>query len=42
MLFKEIITVYTENHQNVQIQNADLLTAKAAGTPSYHSTLEGS
>jgi hypothetical protein len=35
MLFKEIITVYTEN-QNPWIQNAQLIAAKASGTYSYH------
>jgi hypothetical protein len=31
MLFKEIITVYSENHTK-QIQNAQVLIVKAGGT----------
>jgi hypothetical protein len=41
MLFKEIIPVYTENIQNPQIQNAELLIVKVAGIYSYHSALKG-
>jgi hypothetical protein len=37
-LFKEIIAVYSENQK---IQNAALLTVKADGSYSYHSTLKG-
>jgi hypothetical protein len=32
MLFKEIIAVYSENHTNPYIQNAELLIAEAGGT----------
>jgi hypothetical protein len=39
MMFKKTIAVYTENHKkNPQIQNAELLIVKAAGTYCYHST----
>jgi len=41
MLFKEIIAVYSENHTEPIIQNAELLIVKAAGTYSYHSALKG-
>jgi hypothetical protein len=41
MLFKEIIAVYTRNHTNPYIQNTALLTFKADGTYSYHSSLKG-
>jgi hypothetical protein len=39
-LFKEIITVYTENHTK-QIQNTDLLIVKTGGTYNYHWVLNG-
>jgi hypothetical protein len=38
MLFKEIIAVYTEDHTNPSIQNAELLIVKAAG---YYLALKG-
>jgi hypothetical protein len=40
-LFKEMITGYTKNHTQPINKNADLLTAKGAGTYSYHSALKG-
>jgi hypothetical protein len=40
-LFKEIITVYSENHKSPYIQNAELLIDKADGTYSYQSALKG-
>jgi hypothetical protein len=36
MLFKEIITLYAENHKNPSIQNPELLIVKAGG---YHLAL---
>jgi hypothetical protein len=45
MLFKEIITVYSENHTkpiNKHFgQNAELLILKAGGAHSYHWILKG-
>jgi hypothetical protein len=41
MLFKEIISVYSEYNTKAIITKAALLTAKAGGTYSYHSVLEG-
>jgi hypothetical protein len=41
MLFKDIITVYAENHTMPIKQNAELLIIKAGGTYIYHSTLKG-
>jgi hypothetical protein len=42
MLFKETVLVYYDkNAWNLQIQDAELLTVKVAGTYSYHSDLEG-
>jgi hypothetical protein len=32
MLFKEIITVYTENHTNSSVQNAESVNVKVGGT----------
>jgi hypothetical protein len=40
-LFKEIIAVYTENHTEPKISNAELPIVKAAGTSSYHSASKG-
>jgi hypothetical protein len=39
-LFKEIITVYIENHTKHKNKNADLLIVKAGGTSSYHQPLK--
>jgi hypothetical protein len=41
MLFKEIITVYSENHAKPINKNAALLTVKADGSYSYRSALKG-
>jgi hypothetical protein len=39
-LFKEIISVYSENNTKLIIQNADLLTVKAGRTYTYHWALK--
>jgi hypothetical protein len=44
MLFKEVITVYTENHAkpiHTKCRVFDLLTVEAGGTYSYHWALKG-
>jgi hypothetical protein len=45
MLFKEIITVYSENNtkliNTLYGQNAEILNVKAGGTYNYHSALKG-
>jgi hypothetical protein len=41
MLFKEVITVYTENHTEPIHKNVELVIVKAAGTYGYHSTSVG-
>jgi hypothetical protein len=41
MLFNEIIAVYTDNHDNVQIQSTKLLIINADGRYSCHSALKG-
>jgi hypothetical protein len=44
-LFREIITVYSENHKKhmntLCVQNAELLKVKTGGTYSYHCTVKG-
>jgi hypothetical protein len=40
-LFKDIITVYSENYIKPKIQNADLLIVKLGGTYSKHWVLNG-
>jgi hypothetical protein len=42
MLFKEVITVYTDNHTKHKYEIADLLIVNAGGTYSYHWVLNGS
>jgi hypothetical protein len=41
MLFKEVITVYSENHTKPVHKNVALLTVKADGSYSYRLALKG-
>jgi hypothetical protein len=41
MLFEEVISVYTDNHTEPEIQNAEELIVISPGTYSYYSALRG-